>query len=627
MAAIISDKFRIFNAKQFLESLSEPAGGAEDSPEKTRMYFFVGRPQRWDAFLEIYSQNAVAFAENQFVYVASDTNGSYTFANSPFKASIEQVYDNSLILSDVTPSVNATPLPNAVLEGWNGAADTGAEARAGVYRYATEDTPPTPLDNQIEKFSVYDEIIAAKRITDQFARAVITRYDWNLLATEPRFDMYKPDYSATTTGQVGKQATTGASSLGASKFYVINSNYEVFKCIYNGQFPGQVDPNPVYEPKTTPSAGQGTYDAGSGLFTESADAVVANTAGSGYIWKYMYTIPTDDVLRFLSTNFMPINLAGEATRAATEAAAVDGAIDVVLVEDLGSGLPNGTHYAPVLGDGQVSGTESVVKIVVTAGAIESTEVVVNGAGYTYASIALDDGATVGGIKYGLYAEQALTTARTGVGGTGALEVVLPPQGGHGADFELELNAKRVMTNIRLTYAEGSGDFPVDNDFRRIGIIKDPFNWTTTDFAVLDTLNGLYAAKITGARADYVSDETITLALAGGGTAKGTVVSWTLDAGSTTDGVLKYIQSPDLHADQGVVRAFDDSANIVGAASLASGAVNTGVTATTLLGISFTNGFGFPEIEQNSGDIIYVENRRLITRAADQIEDIKLVIEF
>ena len=627
MAAIISDKFRIFNAKQFLESLSEPAGGAEDSPEKTRMYFFVGRPQRWDAFLEIYSQNAVAFAENQFVYVASDTNGSYTFANSPFKASIEQVYDNSLILSDVTPSVNATPLPNAVLEGWNGASDTGAEARAGVYRYATEDTPPTPLDNQIEKFSVYDEIIAAKRITDQFARAVITRYDWNLLATEPRFDMYKPDYSATTTGQVGKQSTTGASSLGASKFYVINSNYEVFKCIYNGQFPGQVDPNPVYEPKTTPSAGQGTYDAGSGLFTESADAVVANTAGSGYIWKYMYTIPTDDVLRFLSTNFMPINLTGEATRAATEAAAVDGAIDVVLVEDTGSGLPNGTHYAPILGDGQVSGTQSVVKIVVTAGAIESTEVVVKGAGYTYASVALDDGATVGGIKYGLYAEQALTTARTGVGGTGALEVVLPPQGGHGADFELELNAKRVMTNIRLTYAEGSGDFPVDNDFRRIGIIKDPFNWTTTDFAVLDTLNGLYAAKITGASADYVSDETITQALAGGGTAKGTVVSWTLDSGSTTDGVLKYIQSPDLHKDGGVVRAFDDSANIVGSASLASGSVATGVTATTLLGVSFTNGFGFPEIEQNSGDIIYVENRRLITRAADQIEDIKLVIEF
>ena len=635
MAAIISDKFRIFNAKQFLESLSEPVGGAEDSAEKSRMYFFVGRPQRWDAYLEIFSANATPFVENQFVYVSSDTNGSYTFANSPFRASIEEVYDNSLILSDVTPSVNSTPLPGATLEGWNGVADTGAEAKAGVYRYATEDTPPTPLDNQGEKFDVYDEIIAAKRITDQFARSVITRYDWNLLATEPRFDMWKPDYSATTTGQVGKQSTTGATNIGDAKFYVVNSNYEVFKCLYNGEFPGQVDPNPVYEPKTTPSAGQGTYDAGTGLFTEQANAIVAAAGSSGYVWKYMYTIPTDDVLRFLSTNFMPINLGAtpynptaEATRAATEALAIDGAIDITLVEDTGSGLPNGTHYAPVLGDGQISGTQAVVEIVVAGGAIASVSMVERGAGYTYASIALDDGATVGGVKYGLFADPVLTNARTGVTGTGALEPVLPPQGGHGSDFELELNAKRVMTNIRLTYAEGSGDFPVDNDFRRIGIIKDPYNWTTTDFATLDTLNGLYAVKITGTGGtDYVADEEITQTLAAGGTAKGTVVSWTLDDSSTTSGVLKYIQSPDLHADNGVVRAFEDGANIVGSASLAAGGVDNTATAVTLLGVPFTNGFGFPEIEPNSGDIIYVENRRLITRAADQIEDIKLVIEF
>ena len=635
MAAIISDKFRIFNAKQFLESLSEPVGGAENSAEKTRMYFFVGRPQRWDAFLEIFSANATAFVANQFVYVASDSNGTYTWANSPFKATIEEVYDNSLVLSDVGPSVNSTPLPGATLEGWNGAADTGAEAKAGVYRYATEDTPPTPLDNQGEKFDVYDEIIAAKRITDEFARSVITRYDWNLLATEPRFDMWKPDYSATTTGQVGKQSTTGATSISEAKFYVINSNYEVFKCLYNGEFPGQVDPNPVYEPKTTPSAGQGTYDAGTGLFTEQSDATVAAAASSGYVWKYMYTIPTDDVLRFLSTNFMPINLGAtpfnptaESTRAATEALAVDGAIDITLVEDAGSGLPNGTHYAPVLGDGQVSGTEAVAEIVVSGGAINSVLMVERGAGYTYGTIALDDGATVGGIKYGLFADQALTTPRSGVTGTGALEPVLPPQGGHGADFELELNAKRVMTNIRLTYAEGSGDFPVDNDFRRIGIIKDPYNWSTTDFATLDTLNGLYAVKINGTGGtDYVADETITQPLAGGGTARGTVVSWTLDSGSTTAGVLKYIQTPDQHTDNGVVRPFEAGTPITGSASLAAGSPDASTTATTILGVSFTNGFGVPEIEPNSGDIIYVENRRLITRAADQIEDIKLVIEF
>ena len=96
-------------------------------------------------------------------------------------------------------------------------------------------------------------------------------------------------------------------------------------------------------------------------------------------------------------------------------------------------------------------------------------------------------------------------------------------------MELELNAKRVMTNIRLTYAEGAGDFPVDNDFRRIGIIKDPYNAGTTTFSTASTLNGLSAVKITGATADYIADEEITQTVnSGSNTAKGTVVSWVLD---------------------------------------------------------------------------------------------------
>ena len=204
---------------------------------------------------------------------------------------------------------------------------------------------------------------------------------------------------------------------------------------------------------------------------------------------------------------------------------------------------------------------------------------------------------------------------------------MPPQGGHGSDHELELNGKRVMTNIRLTYAEGSGDFPVDNDFRRIGIIKDPLDWGTTNFATSDTLSGLKAVKITGATADYNVDEKITQTVSGG-TAYGTVVSWTLDSGSTTAGVLKYIQTNDAHLDQGVVRAFESNGSnaITGEGSTASGTVDTGY-GSSLLGVTFASGLAAPEIENNSGDIIYVENRRLITRAPDQIEDIKLVIEF
>ena len=94
--------------------------------------------------------------------------------------------------------------------------------------------------------------------------------------------------------------------------------------------------------------------------------------------------------------------------------------------------------------------------------------------------------------------------------------------------------------------------------------------------------------------------------------------------------MKYFQSPDLHQDGGVVRGFEsDAANtITGDQSNSPGNVETTLAnGTQLVGCTFTDGLANPEVQNNSGDLIYIENRRLITRAADQIEDIKLVIEF
>jgi len=606
MAAIISDKFRIFNAKQFLESLTE--GATDTSAERSRMYFFVGRPQPWKAYLEVYSKSATNFTVGNEVYIG-------TYASTAFRATVSAVYDSALLLTDVFGSngVNSAPPLGSTLKETadGGVSDTTATATTGVYRYGTEDVPPLPLDNQREKIGLYDEIIAAKRITDAYARTVVRRYNWDLVAN-PKFDMWKPDYSATPGGggQIGKQTATGAATIADAKFYVMNSNYEVFKCLYNGEDPDNATgQNATEEPLTTGA----NYDAGTGLYTE--------TTGAGYIWKHMYTIPTDDVLKFLSSDFMPIVLPNQASRVSVAGLAVAGAVDVALVEDRGdlgaAAASAGTVYTGVKGDG-VGG---VLKLTIDgSNAIQAVEVESRGSGYTYANAILSNG--------NLFSDPGLTTAvATSASYTGAIEVILPPQGGHGSDHETELNGKRVMTNIRLTYAEGSGDFPVDNDFRRIGIIKDPYNWGTTTFATSDTLSGLRAVKITGANADFIPDERISQTVTDG-TAYGTVVSWTLDSGSTTDGVLKYIQTNDAHTDQGVVRAFESNgANaITGVQSAASGNVATGY-ANTLLGSTFTAGLANPEIENNSGDVIYIENRRLITRAPDQIEDIKLVIEF
>ena len=604
MAAIISDKFRIFNAKQFLESLTE--GPSDTSSERSRMYFFVGRPQPWKAYLEIHTKNSTAFVVGNEVYVG-------TYASTAFRATVAAVYDSALLLTDVFGSagVNSAPPLGSSLKGrtgGSGGSDTGATAVSGVYRYATEDVPPLPLDNQKEKIALYDELIAAKRITDSFARTVIRRYNWDLVAN-PKFDMWKPDYSATPGGggQIGKATATGATSIADAKFYVMNSYYEVFKCLYNGEDPSNTTGQNATE---EPYVAGGNYDSATGLYTE--------TTGAKYIWKYMYTIPTDDVLKFLSSDFMPIVLPANASRTAVAGVAVAGAADVALIENAGSGLPaSQTLYTAIVGDG----TGGKVKFVTNgAGTITSAEIEARGSAYTYGNVLLGNG--------NLFSNAGLSSAvTTGASAVGALEIIMAPEGGHGSDHETELNGKRVMTNIRLTYSEGSGDFPVDNDFRRIGIISDPFNYGTTTFSTADTLSGLKAIKITGASADFSVDEKITQTVTGG-TAYGTVVSWTLDSGSTTAGVLKYIQTNDAHTDSGKVYAFESNGSnaITGEASTASGNVDTAY-GSTLLGVTFSSGLATPEIENNSGDVIYVENRRLITRAADQIEDIKLVIEF
>ena len=625
MAAIISEKFRIFNAKQFLESLSEGATGTEaTSDERTKSYFFVGRPQRWNAYLEIYSVVG-NFTLGETVYV---TGSGITAANSPFRATVEAVYPNSILLSGVFPNIAAVPGIGSQIRGDL----SNATAYAAVYRYATDEVPLRPADNDEEERSIHDDMIALKRIGEDQVRAVVRRFNWNP-TVNPKYDMWRPDYSYARAAQVdpdGAGSQTPAESLGNAQFYVVNNNYEVFKCLYNGVTPATPDgTNASLEPKRNPGpTGEGVYDSANGIFTEYPDVT------NGYIWKYLYTIPTNDVLRFLSTDFMPIVEESTVTAlAATQA----GSIMTVIVRDNGSNLPaSEVIYTPILGDGanglvrletDSNGQITTAYLVDNAGA----RVNVSGSGYTYANVLIKDGF--------LYQEASLTNAFTvSANASGDIEVIVPPQGGHGSDALIELLAKRIMANIRLTYAEGQGDFPVDNDFRRIGIIKNPkLPAPSTDFATQDTISAIYAVKLNNVSGSFQPDEVVEQEVASGQYARGTVVSWVWDevaAGQTpTSGTLKYFQSSDLHTDNGVVRAFvSDAAKLVtGKTSLIDGAVETGYSTggatLPLLGLTFVNGLAVPELAKSTGEIVYVENRRLITRAPDQIEDIKLVIEF
>ena len=44
-------------------------------------------------------------------------------------------------------------------------------------------------------------------------------------------------------------------------------------------------------------------------------------------------------------------------------------------------------------------------------------------------------------------------------------------------------------------------------------------------------------------------------------------------------------------------------------------------------LTLTTGYQNPELQPDSGNIVYLENRKPIQRDSDQTEDIKLIIEF
>jgi hypothetical protein len=66
---------------------------------------------------------------------------------------------------------------------------------------------------------------------------------------------------------------------------------------------------------------------------------------------------------------------------------------------------------------------------------------------------------------------------------------------------------------------------------------------------------------------------------------------------------------------------------VGIDTVFTGVSTTINNRTYYFGQTFNNGLANPEIEKYSGDMIYVDNRPEVTRAANQREDIKIVLEF
>ena len=478
------------------------------------------------------------------------------------------------------------------------------------YQTDWDSDPPAPKDNFSQEDDYWDTMVALKKINTADARQVVPKLNWSSGTT---YDMYRHDYSRSNTAVV-----SGATNLYSASYFVLNSDFRVYICLQNGTDPDNTDGRPSLDEPT---------------FTD-LEPRSAGTSGDGYIWKYLYTIKPSEVVRFESTDFMPVptDWTTSSDNSAVRDNAVDGGIKIVTVTNSGVGLGTANSVytsVPIRGDG--SGAECT--IVIDGNQQVSSAIVSNqGSGYTYANVDL----VAGGVPTG-------TTRPT-------LEVIIPPQGGHGADIYRELGAYNVLLYSRIENDSTNPDFITGNQISRVGVVENPQQFGSSSILSADKASSLGALKLVGtgySTATFTGDSYFIQNVSTGTTAVGRVVNY-----DQNTGVLKYWQDRSLAGFNTVGTAqtqptygfdlteFSASPGTGGSLVISpttgqnlsidsnfSGISTVINNRTYYLGQTFANGVSNPEVKKHSGNIIYVDNRPSITRSSNQKEDIKVILQF
>ena len=486
-----------------------------------------------------------------------------------------------------------------------------------VSSWDDDNDPPTPTDSiQVTEYDNWREMIGAKRAQSADVTFAVPRYDW-------------------TTGKVYREYNTSSSTLfdapaSSNTFYVMNSNYDVYKCLFNNKAASS-----TVEPTGTSTSTLVTAD--------------------GYHWKYMYSVDAGSALKFLTTNWHPVKTLTSDDGSAqwdVQAAAANGAINIIdvtaggssyesqtgtlagvlssTVMDLSSGASadNGRYTGGALyissglGSGQVRNITNYVgatKRVTVSPAFTVTpnttstylvgpRVTITGDGSGAAAYAnVNSGAInyVNMVAVGSNYSQATVTitSNTSHGSGGTASAYIAPPGGHGSDPVGELAGHNVIVNVQLIGSE-TDTLPTTNDFRAFGIIRDPkllSNGSVATSSSYDQTTQLTVSSVSGS-GNFTLDEVIRGGTSG---ASGKLVSFANTNAANTAGVIRVLDSKSNGT-------FTTSETLTG--------LTSGVT-STLGSISYGT------LKPYTGDILYIENRGPIARASDQIEDIKLIVKF
>ena len=469
-----------------------------------------------------------------------------------------------------------------------------------------DENTPAPVDSFSSNKHAGDTIIFGKKITSANIRRIVRRLDWT---SGTRYEIYRNDYSAANTSPL-----TSASRLYSANYFVMNSDYRVYICIENG---------------SSGSNPKGNVSQDEPTFTD-LEPSRAGESGDGYIWKYLFTVPPSDIIKFDSTEYVTVPNEW-LTTADTQIRSIrengdsnvnENQIKTVYIDGAGDNYANGLgQEVNIIGDG----TGAKVRVDVVNGKITDTTVTSGGKDYTYALVDLG------------------SLNSNSIGNSAKLVPIIPPSLGHGYDLYTELGTDRVLIYAR--FDDSTKDFPTNTQFSQVGIIKNPTSIGSTSLYTENTFSSVSSFKFTSITGTPQIGEKITQTVSGE-KARGYVASYDKETQ-----VMKYITDRSLYYNQtsndqtdyigittnGKSVSFSNSGgNILGESSSFSASIDstfsgisTNPSGTKLinLGVNFTNGLASAEINKGSGELIYLDNRPTIKRNTRQKEDVKIILEF
>ena len=482
---------------------------------------------------------------------------------------------------------------------------------ASDYQSDWDTNPPSPKDSLDQSNDYWDTMLALKKVNSSDISQVVRKINWKSGTT---YDMWRNDIT-----RDNPSLPSSSFDIYDSNFYVMNSDYRVYICLYNNASP------------------ENNFNGGPSLdeptFTD-LEPREAGSSGDGYIWKYLYTIKPSQAIKFDSTNYIPVPTNWETSSENTAVrnnASSSGQLKVVTIRNRGVGLgsPNITYTGvPIKGDG--SGATATI-VINNDSRVESITVSKGGSGYTYGTVDLKAGNVPTGTTSPVF------------------DVIIPPPGGHGYDIYRELGAYNVLTYSRFENDTNNPDFITGNQFARVGLVENPQAYDSTSLLTTDKASATYAIRLTGAgysSATFTADSEIRQTVGLGSTAVGRVVSY-----DSVTGVLKYWQdrtnvgfNSDGTKNSSPTYGFEtlrftSSPSSGGSVVIVGGSTNlsistsfTGISTvinnrTYYLGQNFVRGVAQPESKKYSGNIIYVDNRPSVTRSSSQKEDVKIILQF